>query len=253
MTVQLSTTPPLERSEPLRLSAAVGIVILYLTCLLADPAPIRAQQTTIPADEAPSPKRSESQKLDPRGEQSPNSMSSGRTIHIQVGPSLPLSPAPFSEHYHPGIGASAVGSLPLYSSLHLEATLEYQRHVPSGPRSLVGTVPSASVDGAEFSSFALGIGARYGVPMPLPVRIYLLAYGGGVRTHIAEAAVQEGKSTRTVDASTEFSPWFQATVGARRKVSSTISVALAPGVSASFTDSKPTYALSVKAGLWLLL
>jgi hypothetical protein len=144
-----------------------------------------------------------------------------------------------------------VGTL-LRPGLHLEAGIMWARHIPRSPsdlRMLVGAPPGASVDGGEFSTLTASIGGRYYILRSYNVQPYAAISIGNTRTTIDGVQVRSDLLMRRFDESAELSPWVGASFGARHSITPSLSLCLESGVSAAYTDSEPTYRISVDAGL----
>lgn len=172
------------------------------------------------------------------------------SAQIEVGPSFPLAPSPFSNHYGTGVAAGLEGSAALTSSIRLEIVARYQRAAPpSGAdvRALIGAPQAIDIDGAEITLIAGGAGARYEVPAFSSVRAYGALRLGAVQSR--RGSVEEGSGEEVLGSSSETVPWAEAAIGARYPVSGRLSVLVGPALTAALTSERTTYNFSTKAGL----
>jgi hypothetical protein len=171
------------------------------------------------------------------------------SMQVNIGPSFPLAPSPFSDHYGTGISGGLTGSVALTSRLRAEAAVRFQRTTPSEAAPLVEAPPETEVSGAEFSLAALGAGARYGVSLPGPIGAYLGLRAGGAWTQVASVQVGTGEQSTTFESASEISPWGEVGLGIQYRIGPRFSVLAEPRFTTAFTSERTTRAFSVEAGI----
>lgn len=172
-------------------------------------------------------------------------------MQVNVGPSFPLAPSPFSDHYGTGISGGLMGSVALTPRLRAEAAVRFQRTSPSDAAPLVEAPPETEVSGAEFSLAALGVGGRYGVSLPGPIGTYVAARVGGAWTQVASVQVGTGGQSTSLESSSEISPWGEAGIGIRYRIGPRFSVVVEPRITTALTSERTTRAFSVGTGIQL--
>jgi hypothetical protein len=174
------------------------------------------------------------------------------SVQVEAGPSFPLAPSPFSNHYGTGVSAGLQASASLTSSVRLEAVARYQRSTPpsrSDVKALVGATEAAAIDGADVTLIAGGAGARYEVSVLTSVRVHGALRVGAVQSR--RGSVEDASGDEVFGGVSEIVPWVEAAVGAAYPVSKRLSVLVGPAVTAALTTERATYSLSARAGLQL--
>lgn len=129
------------------------------------------------------------------------------------------------------------------------AGASYRRFGPSAPNELVGALPSAEVDGAQLSTLSAFVGGRYALGYSSQIRPYGTLRVGGAQARVRSAEVRlEGRS-RSVDGSSEITPWLGAGIGAEIPVTGRLAITMEPRAAVAFTESDPTVSAAVAAGL----